>query len=516
MLSLKTWRSDVQSSLVVFLVALPLCLGIALASNAPLSAGLFAGIIGGLVVGSLSASPISVAGPAAGLTVIVVTAIDTLGSFEAFTVAVFLSGIIQIILGLLRAGTIGDYFPSSVIKGMLAAIGIILILKQIPHALGYDADFMGNESFHQIDGENTFSELFLAFQRLHIGAILISLISLGIMLYWEKMAAKGAKFFKLFPGALMAVILGVLINELYKIMSPDMVLDASHLVQLPFQGGWSDIAGSVRFPDWSFLANPAIFQVALTIAIVGSLESLLSIDAADKMDEDGVTTNKNRELFAQGAANSVSGFIGGLPITAVIVRTTANATAGAKSNLSAVLHGFWLLICLIAIPHILNLIPLSTLAAILLLVGFKLTKPALYKQMMSKGINQFIPFVATIVAILFTDLLMGIAFGIVVGFAFVIRSNMHKSVAMVKDEDSILIRFYKDVSFMQKSALNKMFNEIPDNSTVIIDGKDVFVDEDIVELVEDFLRRAPVRNIRVDLKKSSLAKSNLFKDEIYG
>jgi MFS superfamily sulfate permease-like transporter len=516
MLSFKTWRSDVQSSLVVFLVALPLCLGIALASNAPLAAGLFAGIIGGIVVGSLSGSPVSVAGPAAGLTVIVVTAIESLGSFEAFTVAVFLSGIIQIILGLVRAGTIGDYFPTSVIKGMLAAIGIILILKQIPHALGYDADFMGDEAFHQIDGENTFSELFLAFKRLHTGAIIITLISLGIMLFWEKMAAKGAKFFKLFPGALMAVILGVLINELYKTMAPGMVLDTTHLVQLPFQGGWSDLASNVRFPNWSFLSNPTIYQVALTIAIVGSLESLLSIDAADKMDQDGVTTNKNRELFAQGAANSLSGFIGGLPITAVIVRTTANATAGAKSNLSAVLHGFWLLVCAAAIPHILNLIPLSTLAAILLLVGFKLTKPVLYKQMLNKGMNQFIPFTATIVAILFTDLLMGIAFGIVVGFAFVIRSNMHKSVVMVKDEESILIRLYKDVSFMQKSALNKMFNEIPDNSTVIIDGRDVFVDEDIVEMIEDFIRRAPVRNIKVELKKSSLAISRLFKEEIYG
>lgn len=511
MFSFKTWRNDVQASLVVFLVALPLCLGIAMASNAPLAAGLFAGIIGGIVVGALSGSPISVSGPAAGLTVIVITAIENLGSFEAFTVAVFLSGIIQIILGFLRAGTIGDYFPTSVIKGMLAAIGIILILKQIPHAIGYDVDFMGDESFSQIDGQNTFSEILLAFNWLHWGAVVISLISMGIMLLWEKGASKGNKFFKLIPGALVAVIAGVLLNELFKGSFSSLALNSQHLVQLPFTGGWSDIGNNIRFPDWSYITNPKIYQVALTIAIVGSLESLLSIDAADKLDGDGILTSKNRELFAQGAGNTLSGLIGGLPITAVIVRTTANQTAGAKSNLSAILHGFWLLICVVSIPFVLNLIPLSALAAVLLLVGYKLAKPALFKQMLNKGMNQFIPFVATIVAILFTDLLVGIIFGIVVGFAFVIRSNMHNAVVMVRDAEHILVRFYKDVSFMQKSALIKIFTDIKDGSTVILDGRDVFIDDDIVELVEDFIKRAPSRNITVELKKSSLSVTNLFK-----
>lgn len=513
MLSFKTWRNDVQASLVVFLVALPLCLGIAMASNAPLAAGLFAGIIGGIVVGSLSGSPVSVSGPAAGLTVIVITAIENLGSFEAFTVAVFLSGIIQIILGFLKAGTIGNYFPTSVIKGMLAAIGIILILKQIPHAIGYDVDFMGDESFTQIDGQNTFTEIILAFNWLHWGAVLITLISMGIMLFWEKGASKGNKFFKLIPGALVAVISGVLLNELFKSTSPALFLDSKHLVQLPFAGGWQDFGSNIKFPNWGYITNPQIYQVALTIAIVGSLESLLSIDAADKLAGEGVLTSKNRELLAQGAGNTLSGFIGGLPITAVIVRTTANQTAGAKSNLSAFLHGVWLLICVVTIPFVLNLIPLSTLAALLLLVGYKLAKPALFKQMLNKGMNQFIPFAATIVAILFTDLLIGIIFGIVVGFAFVIRSNMHNAVIMVKDDEHILVRFYKDVSFMQKSALIKIFNDIPDGSAVILDGRDAFIDDDIVELVEDFMKRAPNRNIKVELKKSSLSVTNLFKGE---
>jgi MFS superfamily sulfate permease-like transporter len=513
MFSFKTWRNDVQASLVVFLVALPLCLGIAMASNAPLAAGLFAGIIGGIVVGSLSGSPISVSGPAAGLTVIVITAIENLGSFESFTFAVFLSGIIQIILGLLRAGTIGNYFPTSVIKGMLSAIGIILILKQIPHAIGYDVNFMGNESFVQIDGQNTFTEIILAFNWLHWGAVLIALISIGIMLFWEKSAAKGNKFFKIVPGALVAVVSGVFLNELFKGFFPSLLLDSNHLVLLPFKGGWEDIGSNIRFPDWSLVTNPMIYQVALTIAIVGSLESLLSIDAADKLAGDGVLTSKNRELFAQGAGNTFSGLIGGLPITAVIVRTTANQTAGAKSNLSAVLHGFWLLICVASIPFVLNLIPLSSLAAVLLLVGYKLAKPALFKQMLNKGMNQFIPFIATIVAILFTDLLIGIIFGIVVGFAFVIRSNMHNAIVKVRDEEHILIRFYKDVSFMQKSALINIFNEISDGSAVILDGRDVFIDDDIVELIEDFIKRAPSRNITVELKKSSLSVTNLFKGE---
>lgn len=507
----KYWKSDLQSSLVVFLVALPLCLGIALASNAPLAAGLYAGIIGGIIIGSLSGSQISVSGPAAGLTVIVITSIQTLGTFQAFTLAVFIAGFIQIAFSIFKGGAIGDYFPSSVIKGMLAAIGIILILKQFPHAVGFDSSFMGSESFNEASGENTFSQLFVALKYFHPGAVVISLLSMALMLSWEKMALKGVKFFQLIPGALVAVLLSVVVNILFGFISTDLVISGDHLVSLPFKGGIDDFVAGFRMPDWSFLSNVKVYTVALTIALVGSLESLLSIDAADKIDNDGRVTNKNRELFAQGVGNSISGLIGGLPITAVIVRTSANVSAGARSKLSAIMHGFWLLACVILIPNVLNKIPLSALAAVLILVGYKLTKVELIKKMYHKGMNQFIPFAVTIVAILLTDLLVGIFIGVIVGFIFVLRSNVHKSIVMVKEGNMHLIKFYKDVSFLQKASLQKMFNSIPDGSSVLLDGSNtVFVDEDIVDLIEDFIKRSKCSGTTVELKKSSLALCPLF------
>lgn len=508
----KTWRQDAQSSLVVFLVALPLCLGIALASNAPLAAGLFAGIIGGIIVGFFSGSNVSVSGPAAGLTVIVVNAITELGTFEAFTVAVFVSGLIQILFGVLKGGAIGDYFPNSVIKGMLAAIGLILILKQFPHAIGYDVDFMGDLDFMQKDGENTFTEIFVAFNWLNWGAVIISSVSVAIMLFWEKMAARGLGFFKLFPGALMAVIVGVVLNETFRSAGSTFALDAEHLVALPFSGGFGELVANAKFPDWGQLTNPAIYKVAFTIALVGSLESLLSIDAADKLEGPSKPTSKNRELFAQGIANTLSGMVGALPITAVIVRTSANVAAGARSKLSAILHGAWLLLCVVLIPGLLNKIPLSALAAVLILVGYKLTKPELIKGMYKKGWNQFIPFMITILAILFTDLLMGIGIGMVVGLFFILRTNMHKSIVVVKDEESYLIRFHKDTSFLHKAFLIKTLDKIPNNSQVIIDGENVFLDEDIIELLEDFIRTSSRRNITVLLEKSTLSVNRLFKE----
>jgi MFS superfamily sulfate permease-like transporter len=509
----KYWKSDVQSSLVVFLVALPLCLGIALASGAPMAAGLYAGIIGGLVVGSLSGSHISVSGPAAGLTVIVIGAIQSLGSFQAFTLAVFISGFIQIAFSLFKGGAIGDYFPSSVIKGMLAAIGIILILKQFPHAIGFDASFMGSESFNEAAGENTFSQLLMALKSVHPGAVVISLLSMALMMSWEKMALKGVKFFQFIPGALVAVLLSIVINVLFGFISTDLVISGDHLVSLPFTGGLSDFVSGFAMPDWSFLSNVKIYTVALTLALVGSLESLLSIDAADKIDESGRATDKNRELFAQGVGNSLSGLIGGLPVTAVIVRTSANVSAGAKSKLSAILHGVWLLACVVMIPNLLNMIPLSALAAVLILVGYKLTKIELIKKMYHKGMNQFIPFMITIVAILLTDLLMGIFIGVIAGFIFVLRSNVHKSIVMVKEGNMHLIKFYKDVSFLQKASLQKMFNSIPDGSMVLLDGSNtVFVDEDIVDLIEEFIKRGKNSEITVELKKSSLALCPMFKE----
>ncbi|MBA2405248.1 MAG: SulP family inorganic anion transporter, partial [Bdellovibrionales bacterium] len=341
----REWKTDLKSSLVVFLVALPLCLGIALASGAPLSAGLFAGIIGGIVVGSISGSQVGVSGPAAGLTVIVLNGIATLGSFEIFAVAVFLAGIFQIIFGLIRAGKIGDYFPTAVIRGMLAAIGLILIIKQYPNALGL------------VKGAGF---------QMHTGIVIISAFSIALMLFWDKMAAEGFKFFKLIPGALVAVACSIGINALYQSFFPGLALDSTFLVQLPFHGGFSEIISMVKFPDFSHLMDKAVIQVALTIAIVASLETLLCVDAADKIDPAKRVTSKDRELFAQGIGNALSGFIGGLPITAVIVRTTANIAAGNKTKLSAIFHGFWLISCVVMIPFVLNMIPLASLACVLL------------------------------------------------------------------------------------------------------------------------------------------------------
>lgn len=507
---LKYWKHDLKSSVVVFLVALPLCLGIALASNAPLSSGLIAGIVGGLIVGCLSNSHVSVSGPAAGLTVIVATAIADLGNFNIFTVSVFYAGIFQVIFSFVNGGSIGNYFPTSVIKGMLAAIGLILILKQFPHVIGYDQDFMGDESFSQ-NGENTFSNILIAFDRFHIGALSIGVLSLLIMLGWEK-AGKKHPFFQLIPGALVAVTSAIIVNALYIQFVPTLEILDQHLVQLPYKGGVRDFINGFVSPDWSQYANPKVISTAIVIALVASIESLLSVEAADKIDESGRVTSKNRELLAQGVANSVSGFLGGLPLTAVIVRTSANVTAGAKTKFSAILHGVWLLVCVISIPYVLNLIPLAALAAMLILVGYKLIKPELVMAMYRKGANQFVPFVVTIVAILFTDLLKGIAVGMVVGFIFVMRSNIHKSVVMVNEGDNFLIRFHKDVSFLQKSILLKMLEGIPENSAVIIDGsKGVFVDDDISDLIEDFIKRSTLSNISVELKKSPVALCPLFK-----
>ena len=484
----KNWKNDFQSSLVVFLVALPLCLGIALASNAPLSSGLIAGIIGGIVVGFFSGSSISVSGPAAGLTVIVATAIGELGSFQAFTLAVVLSGVIQIFFGLIKAGRIGNYFPSSVIKGMLAAIGLILIMKQLPYAIGYGAD-------------NFF----------HPGVVIISLLSLGLMLTWEKLGKK-SRFFLLIPGALVAVVLSVGFGFLFA--GTNFALLPEQFVKLPFNGGVAEFVSGFVMPDWSRIFDSKIITVAITLALVGSLESLLSVEASDKIDPQGNVTNKNRELFAQGIGNTLSGLVGGLPVTAVIVRTSANVEAGARSKLSSMFHGVWLFLCVVSIPHVLNHIPLGALAAVLLLVGYKLTKPALIMDMYKKGMNQFLPFGITILAILATDLLTGIIFGIFVGFVFLLRSYTRKSIVMVSEENRYLVSFQKDISFLHKEDLSRKLISIPAKSSVIIDGSGlVSVDDDIAEMICEFIHRSRANEVIVELKKSRLALCPLFRED---
>ena len=494
--------ADLPSSIVVLLVALPLCLGIALGSQAPLFSGIIAGIVGGIVIGALSGSHLSVSGPAAGLTVIVATAILKLPAYEAFLLAVVIAGFIQVLLGFLKAGILGDYVPNSVIKGMLAAIGIILILKQFPHLVGYDKDFVGDENFSSGD-ENTFTSLFNAFSYFSQGAIIIGGVSLLILMFWEFSFMKRQKFQKYIPGPLVVVIVGVWINELLRAYKPGLALENTHLVTLPVAGNLQGLVGFLRFPDIQFLNNPAVWTTALTLAIVASLETLLGIEAIDKLDIYKRVTPTNRELKAQGVGNIVSGLIGGLPLTSVIVRSSANFAAGAKSKMSSIYHGILLLLCVAFIPAILNKIPLSALAAILIFTGYKLVKIPLIKEFYHKGWDQFVPFMITIIAILFTDLLVGIVIGILVGLFFMIRSNFRSSVLVMNDNDKYMVRFRKDVSFLNKPIVKRKLEEVPENSYVLIDATRAdFIDKDVIDVVNEFLHHAHLKNIRVEVKKS--------------
>jgi MFS superfamily sulfate permease-like transporter len=494
------WPYDFPASVVVFLVALPLCLGIALASGAPLLSGLIAGIVGGIVVGALSGSQVSVSGPAAGLTTVVSAAILDIGSFNAFLLSVMVAGIIQLILGFAKAGTIGHFVPSSALKGMLAAIGLILILKQIPHAIGYDADFEGDESFFQPDGQNTFTEIIDAILYLSPGAIIVSSLSLLVLIVWNRSYFQRYKFFRLVPAPLGAVIIGVLINVSFKLFFPALELSQEHLVSVPIIFGNDSAASIFNFPDFSSLFDSKIYIAGFTIAIVASLESLLCIEACDKMDPAHRITPLNRELKAQGVGNFVSGLLGGLPVTSVIVRSSANIHAGARTKASTISHGVILLIALLSIPGFLNLIPLSCLAAILLQVGYKLTRLSLYKEMYKKGSSQFYPFVITVVAILLTNLLQGVFIGIVISLLFILRSNFQQAIITVSNENNFLIKFSKDVSFLHKATLRHALRKIPDNSRLIIDGtKSHFIDQDIIESIEDFIISAKGRHIDVEL-----------------
>ncbi|MBU0695885.1 MAG: SulP family inorganic anion transporter, partial [Bacteroidetes bacterium] len=381
----KNLKKDIPASIVVFLVALPLCLGIALASGAPLFSGILSGIIGGIVVASFSGSQLSVSGPAAGLTVIVLTAITDLGSFNVFLLAVMIAGLLQILLGILKAGTIGNYFPNSVIIGMLAAIGIILILKQLPHAVGYDADYEGDYEFNQADNENTFSALISAFSKFSGGAVIISAISIAILIIWPKI-----KKLAIVPAPLIVVVVGILLAEIFK--DSYLNLNAQQLVQIPVVESFTDFKGLFIFPDFSAISNPKLWTVAVTIAIVASLETLLSLEAVDKIDPIKRVSPTNRELIAQGIGNTIAGLVGALPMTAVIVRSSANVNSGGRTKVSAILHGLFLMISVLLIPILINKIPLACLAAILLLVGYKLAKLSLFKKMWKDGKDQFIPF----------------------------------------------------------------------------------------------------------------------------
>ncbi|MBN3519179.1 SulP family inorganic anion transporter [Algoriphagus lutimaris] len=491
-------KYDLKSSLVVFLVALPLCLGIAIASGAPPMSGLIAGIVGGIVVGSISGSNVSVSGPAAGLTVVVLDSISSLGTFPLFLACLVFAGLIQLGLGLAKAGVLGYYFPHSVIKGMLTAIGLILILKQIPHALGYDKDTMGDEAFLQSDDHNTFSEIWYAFEFNSPGAIVIVLVALGILIAFEQPQIKNHQILGLVPGALWAVVSGILINASYSFWKPEWTLDGEHLVTIPTVSDFSELGNLLTFPDFSLITESSFWVIAVTLAVIGSIETLLSVDAADKMDPQKRITPSSRELVAQGIGNSVSGLIGGLPVTAVIVRSTANISSGAKTKMSAVFHGILLMVLILAIPGVLNKIPLSCLAAILFLVGYKLAKPAIFVSVYEKGWSQFIPFVVTVLAILFTDLLVGIGIGMAFGLFFVIKTNFQKSIRFTELNGNYLVQLQKDVSFLNKAPLMKELSKIPNGCQVIINAEKArFIDHDIQEVLNDFIITSMEKNIEV-------------------
>ena len=496
-------RYDAPAALVVFLVALPLCLGVALASGVPLFSGIIAGAVGGIVVGFISRSPLSVSGPAAGLTVIVLNAVHTLPSFEAFLLAVVLSGIFQIAFGVLRAGIIGDFIPSAVIKGMLAAIGLILILKQIPHAVGYDADYEGDFSFLQSDGANTFSALWrLLDQQFTPGAILISFISLIFLFWWDATPLRKKPWLQYLPGPLAVVVFGIAANEFFKTGAPALAIESEHLVSIPVPTSFSGFFQLFSFPDFSHISNAEVWMTAATLGMVASLESLLSIEAVDKLDPFKRTTPPNRELIAQGVGNISSGLIGGMPVTSVIVRSSANVSSGARTRMSTILHGVLLAVCVVAIPQILNKIPLAALAAVLLSVGYKLTKPEIFKKKYEKGWSHLIPFVTTIAAILFTDLLIGIGIGLIVGGAFVIFNNYRSAILHIADGNHHLVRFQKDMSFMHKYELKRTLEKVPEGANLIIDiSRTSFIDLDNAEILNEYIQAAHYKDIRVQVNR---------------
>ncbi len=492
-------KSDLPASIVVFLVALPLCLGVALASGAPLLSGIISGIIGGLVVGTISQSHASVSGPAAGLAAVVLAAITQLGSFDVFLMAVMIAGAFQLIAGFAKGGIIANYIPSNVIKGLLAAIGIILILKQIPHAVGLDLDAEGDFSFFQRDGENTFTELLKIFNYFSWGAFVISAISLLLLIYWDKTPMKKFSFF---PASLFVVLTGIFLNFIFKNYFPSFFIRSEHLVNLPEFTGLSSV---VTFPDFSAIGNMDVWVVAFTIAAVASIETLLNLEAVENLDPHKRQASPNRELVAQGVGNMLSGLVGGIPVTSVIVRSSVNINSGAETKLSAIIHGVFLLLSIVLLSSFINLIPLASLASILLYTGYKLTSVSLFKKMYKKGLNQFIPFMATILAIVFTDLLIGVFIGLGVSIFYLLKSN-YKNPFVLEHEtlhtgETLRIELPNQVSFLNKASIKDTLWDVPENSRVIIDATySDFIDDDILEIFDDYKNTvSKEKNIKLNI-----------------
>jgi MFS superfamily sulfate permease-like transporter len=499
-------KTDFLSGIVVFLVALPLCLGIAVASGAPPFAGIITGVIAGIIVGYLSSSHVSVSGPAAGLIAIVLLAITNLG-FNTFLLAVMLAGVIQLVLGFAKAGTISSYFPSGVIEGMLTAIGIIIIKKELPHAIGYDKEHEGDFFSYQLTDaadKGFFGEIIHSLNFAHIGAIMITVISIIILVAFNKISF--LKKIKVLPGALVVVIVGIVLNEVFKITNSSLQIAGDHLVQLPTASNASEFFVQFTFPNFNELTNPAVWVTAVTIAAVASIETLLCLEAADKMDPMKRFASANTELKAQGVGNMLTGLLGGLPITSVIVRTTANINAGAKTKLSTIVHGFLLLIAVILIPALLNKMPMACLAAILIMIGLKLASPKVFIHMWKAGKYQFIPFLVTVIAVVTTDLLKGVGIGLMVSIFFILKGNMKLAYYFKKEEhhegETIHIDLAQEVSFLNKAAIKQTLAHLPRNSKVIIDAHNtVYIDYDVLTLIRDFVRvGSKDKNISITLR----------------
>lgn len=497
----KHYKKDLIAGLIVFLIALPLCLGIAQASGAPLFAGLVAGIVGGLVVGSLSGSALSVVGPAAGLTAIVIVAISDLGSFDIFVCAVMVAGAIQLVLGFLKAGSIANYFPNSVIEGMLAGIGLTIIIKQIPEAVGYEAPSQGR----MVDAEDGFrmADITESLQHIQPGAALIAGVGLLLLILWM---TKPFKKLQLLPSGLLVVLLGVAINQLLLMQGSGIALDDTHLVNLPIANSTDEFIGQFSLPDFSGFMNPKVWQTGAVIAIVASIETLLCIEATDKLDPLKRYTPTNRELKAQGIGNMVSGLIGGLPVTSVIVRSSANINAGARTRLSTIVHGTLLLVCVATIPAVLNLIPKASLAAILIFTGYKLCKPATFVHMWKEGgATQFVPFVVTVIGVVTLDLLKGVAIGMCVSIFFILRQNMRIAFYFQRSSfakgELIKLNLAQEVSFLNKASIKQTLENLPNNTNVIIDASSTeYIDFDVLDLINDFHNtRAKDKNIKMSL-----------------
>ncbi len=503
---------DIRAGIVVFLVALPLCLGIALASGAPLFSGLIAGISGGIVVSIFGGSRLGVSGPAAGLAVIVATGIESLG-FDTYLLVVIVCGVVQVVSGFLKAGVIAHYFPNSVIKGMLAGIGIILILKQIPHALGYDSSFEGELEFFQRDGANTFSEIANALGALSPGAIAVTVLSLAILLAWQRPGIANRRFTKALPAPLIVVVLGIALNLIFAALANGFAISPNHLVAVPVSSSFDELVSNLRKPDFSQILNPKVYTTGLALALVASIETLLSVEATDNLDPEKRVTSTNKELKAQGAGNIVSGLLGGLPITQVIIRSSANIDSGAKTRFAAFAHGVLLLVCVAAIPTLLNQIPLASLAAILLVIGYRLARVSLFKQMWREGLWQFLPFITTVVGLVLTDLLTGIMLGMAVAFFEILIYNYQINFYREEHEDgSMTIRLTEHMTFLNKAALKRILREVPKECRLTIDmTKTRILDHDVHEVIRDFATHAVADGIELRIEGEAGPKVALMK-----